>query len=296
MSAEVDGILLLDKPPGPSSNQALQRAKRVFNARKAGHAGTLDPLASGLLPVLFGEATKFAGCLSDAEKGYEATVLLGVTTSTGDMAGEVLAKRPVQSTRDAVFDAAARFVGPIEQLPPMHSAIKVGGRPLYFLARRGETIERAKRHVTIIELSVLDVRLPEFDIRVRCSKGTYIRVLADDIGAVLGCGATLKRLRRTRVGPFSVQSATALDQLEQGHVGQEVLLAVDAAVSDIPVEWLDTVEAERIQKGQGVARPARMGGARVRLMDACSKRFLGIGEITEQGLQPRRLVRNSGGG
>ena len=288
---DVDGILLLDKPAGPSSNQALQRVKRILAARKAGHAGTLDPLATGLLPILLGEATKFAGALSDADKVYEATVWFGVTTTTGDLDGEVLERRPVDLQAEAMRQAAERFRGTIHQVPPMHSALKVGGRPLYERARRGETIERPSRVVHIAELAINASRGDECDISVRCSKGTYIRALAEDMGRVLGCGATVKRLRRTMVGPFAVTQAVSIEALERpGAQWSDFLLPMDAALVDLPAIWLTSSAAAQVQQGQSVAVEAAPT-AMARLYERNSQRFLGVGCVTEEGtLQARRLV------
>jgi len=292
---DLDGILLLDKPAGPSSNQAMQCARRILAARKAGHAGTLDPLATGLLPILLGEATKFAGYVADAHKVYEATILLGVTTATGDLAGDVLARQPVNVSSQLIREVTAKFLGDIMQVPPMHSALKVNGRALYELARRGETIERAERQVTIAELSVGELRGDEFDIRVRCSKGTYIRVLAEDIGRALGCGATLKRLRRTSVGPFDIGTAVTLETLEQSGsaCNESLLLPVDAAIAHLPEMRLDSSAADRVQNGQMVVANCESAVNRVRLYDAQSSRFIGLGEVVAGTLYPRRLVASA---
>ena len=287
----LDGILLLDKPSGPSSNQALQRAKRILLARKAGHAGTLDPLATGLLPILFGEATKFAGSLTDADKVYEATVWFGVTTSTGDVAGEVLERRSVDLKGEEVRRVAERFRGAITQVPPMHSAIKVGGRPLYERARRGEVVERSSRIVHIAELEVSAVRSDECDITVRCSKGTYIRTLAEDLGRAMGCGATIKRLRRTMVGPFAVSNAVSLEDLEERGAPwcETLLLPMDSGLTDLPAIWLPPSKAALLLRGQSVATDAAPTSL-ARLYDCSSQRFLGLGRVAEGALQPHRLV------
>src|ERR1043165_1222339 len=193
----IDGALLLDKPLGESSNAVLQRAKRLLGAQKAGHAGTLDPLASGLLIALFGEATKFAALLLDSEKEYLATLKLGETTSTGDAEGKVLQKKEVSVTEHDIREALNRFRGEIEQVPPMHSALKRDGTPLYKLARRGESVERAPRTVRILDIELTGYRSPAAELRVRCSKGTYVRTLAEDIGAALGTRPHLSAPRRT---------------------------------------------------------------------------------------------------
>lgn len=288
----VDGILLLDKTAGPSSNQALQHARRLFAARKAGHAGTLDPLATGLLPILFGEATKFGGSLSDADKVYEATVLFGVTTTTGDLAGDVLQRQAAAPALGDVLAAAGRFEGAIDQVPPMHSAVKVGGRPLYVRARRGETIDRVPRTVHVSKLLVQALRGDECDIEVHCSKGTYIRVLAEDMGRVLGCGATLKRLRRTRVDPFAVGAATTLEALESLGMQRraDLLLPMDAALMHLPAVWLEPTHAEGVRRGQSIVIPGLAEAGSVRLYDRHTGRFIGLGDVTGTTLHPRRLL------
>ena len=210
----LDGALLLDKPLGVSSNFALQKAKKLFGARKAGHGGTLDPLASGLLLVLFGEATKFAGPLLDGDKEYLATLQLGITTATGDAEGEVLERKSVALDESLLQGVLGRFRGEIEQIPPMYSALKHEGEPLYKLARRGEEIERKPRRVTIHELLQVGGRGDRPELRVRCTKGTYVRTLAQDIGAALGCGAHLAALRRTGSGRFRLEDAATLEALE----------------------------------------------------------------------------------
>ncbi len=214
----VHGVLLLDKPLGLSSNQALQKAKWLLRAEKAGHTGTLDPQATGVLPLCFGAATKFSGLHLDADKTYETTVHLGVTTSTGDVEGEVLSRQPVDCSVGQVVEALDRFTGPISQVPPMHSALKKDGKALYEYARAGETVERAPREVVIHDLDLLEMDLigaaPFLRLRVRCSKGTYIRTLGEDIGQALGCGGHLTELRRTATGPFTQNDCISLPALE----------------------------------------------------------------------------------
>jgi tRNA pseudouridine55 synthase len=250
----VNGVLLLDKPLGLSSNDALQKARRLFQAARAGHTGTLDPLASGLLPVCFGEATRFAGQMLDADKEYLARVKLGVRTSTGDAEGEVLEVRPVEVDAGQLERALQAHTGDIEQIPPMHSALKHQGKPLYEYARAGETIERAVRHVRIREIELQDVALPEFAMRVLCSKGTYIRTLAEDIGAMLGCCAHLTGLRRTRTGPLHLQSASTLEQLAALDEDQRMALLqpADVLLQDMPALGVDADGARRLTNGQTV--------------------------------------------
>ena len=245
----VDGALLLDKPLGVSSNFALQKAKKIMGAQKAGHGGTLDPLASGLLMVLFGEATKFAGPLLDGDKEYLATLQLGATTATGDAEGEVLERRPVNPVIDQVL---GRFRGEIEQIPPMFSALKRDGVPLYKLARRGEEVERSPRRVTISALERVGGSAERPELRVRCSKGTYVRTLATDIGAALGCGAHLAALRRTASGRFRVEDAATLEALEAMTPAQrrKCLLPLAELLVGLPRAELDAPAAARLRNGQ----------------------------------------------
>ncbi len=248
----IDGALLVDKPVGMSSNGALQEAKRLARAKKAGHAGTLDPLASGLLMVLFGEATKFAGPLLEADKEYLATLELGRRTSTGDAEGEVLEERPVAVAPAQIEAALERFRGAIEQVPPMHSALKHGGVPLYKLARKGKTVERASRRVQIFELVQLGYEPPRLALRVRCSKGTYIRTLAEDIGAALGTGAHLAALRRSRSGEFRVEDALSVEQLRARPREDWPLLPLGALLAGFPATRLDAAAEARLRNGQAL--------------------------------------------
>ena len=248
----IDGALLLDKAVGSSSNAALQQAKRLLGAAKAGHAGTLDPLASGLLVLLFGEATKFAGPLLDADKEYLATLKLGEKTATGDAEGEVLERRPVELGDAEIEAALRRFRGPIEQLPPMHSALKHQGVPLYKLARRGQTIARRPRRVEIVELERIRHASPALELRVRCSKGTYIRTLAEDLGEALGTGAHLTALRRTASGSFRLQDAATLDALAGLSLeerGRRVL-PLPRLLEGLPRAELDAPAEARLRNGQ----------------------------------------------
>src|SRR6266513_4456476 len=287
----MDGALLLDKPLGVSSNAALQQVKRLYGARKAGHAGTLDPLASGLLLVLFGEATKYAAALLDADKEYLATVKLGERTATADAQGEVLETKPVQVSEPQVLAVLQGFCGSIEQLPPMHSALKRGGVPLYKLARRGETVERKARPVQIFELEKLAFESPALQIRVRCSKGTYIRTLAEDIGNALGTGAHLTALRRIGCGPFRVVDAVTLEALtalqEAGR--RERLLPLGALVGDLPQRRLDAAEEARLRKGQALSMPGLAAGIFALLRPDGS--VIGLGKADAAGaLKPLRLT------
>lgn len=289
----VDGALLLDKPVGLSSNAALQRAKRLFGAAKAGHAGTLDPLASGLLLVLFGEATKVAGQLLDADKEYLATLKLGERTATGDAEGEVLERRAVAVTREQALAALERFRGDIDQVPPMHSALKQQGVPLYRLARRGESVERAPRRVRVSELELLEAGASSLRLRVRCSKGTYIRVLAEDIGEALGCGAHLTALRRTASGRFDIGQAATLEQLEALGAADRArrLIALHELVADLPHAELDAADEARLRQGQAL----KISGLRPGLCAVVRPdgSFIGLGSADNEGLRPLRLTQGA---
>lgn len=283
----VDGVLLLDKPGGLSSNDALQKARRLFSAAKAGHTGTLDPMATGLLALCFGEATKFSNRLLEADKTYAATLKLGVTTSTGDAEGEVLSVRPLAFEPAELSAVCAGFLGEIEQIPPMYSALKHQGKALYEYARQGVEIERAARRVKIISLEVLRVDLPEVDIRVRCSKGTYIRTLAEDIGEKLGCGAHLIALRRTSIGSLVLDDALTLEAIAaiDESARRPLLAPPDALLAHLPAVKLNEQARDRFMHGQAVAT-AGMGEFRVYGPD-----FLGLGLADGAGMiKPVRLV------
>jgi len=288
----VDGVLLLDKPPGVSSNAALQAARRLYRAEKGGHSGTLDPLATGLLPCLFGEATKFGAELLDADKTYAAQIALGVTTTTGDAEGEIVERRPVAVGPAEVERVLARFRGRISQVPPAYSALKHEGRPLYKYARAGEPIERPPRSVTIHELALRRFGGDSLDVTVRCSKGTYVRTLAEDVGRELGCGAHVAGLRRTAVGRFSLADAVGLPALEAlGPDARDAhLQPLDALVGHLPAVAVAEPEAARFRCGQAVAAPALAAGGRFRVYHADGA-FIGIGEIGSGALRPHRLVR-----
>ena len=289
------GVLLLDKPSGLSSNDALQRAKRLYRAEKAGHTGTLDPLASGLLPICFGAATKFAQVSLDADKAYRATLSLGTTTSTGDAEGELLRQRPVVVDRAAIDAACARLGGSHEQVPPMHSALKHQGRALYEYARAGVEIERAPRRVTIHRLDVVEwqpARPQQLVVDVVCSKGTYVRTLAEDFGEALGCGAHLAALRRTASGSLRVEQATTLDALAalDEAARDALLLPPDALVAHWPCVALAADEAGRFLTGLR-RRVALPDAASVRVYGpGTPTRFLGSAHITGGELIADRLL------
>ena len=295
----ISGIVLLDKPLGITSNRALQIVKRLYNAAKAGHTGSLDPLATGLLPLCLGEATKVSGFLLDADKSYLATLKLGVKTFSADAEGEVIETRPVENYSKKQINAAIEhFLGDIEQVPPMHSALKVDGQPLYKLAHQGVVIERKSRSVHIFGIEVLRHEGDEIDIEVHCSKGTYIRTLAEDIGEKLGCGAHLSALRRTASGPFDLEESITIEQLEQfaektNEQGfdelDNQLMPAEEALYDWESVDLSADATFYILRGQAVQVPNAPTSGLVRLFSE-EKGFLGIGEIMDDGrVKPTRL-------
>jgi tRNA pseudouridine55 synthase len=291
----ISGILLLDKPLGLSSNHALQRVKRLFDARKAGHTGSLDPLADGMLPICFGDATKLSAFLLDADKHYRFRIRLGVTTATGDTEGEVVQERsPEGITRADIEGVLPDFVGRISQLPPMYSALKHQGKRLYELAREGVEVEREPREVTIHSLELGEVDLPEFELDVRCSKGTYVRTLAEDIGEALGCGAHVTKLRRTGVGPYTARPMIDMAQVEaaaeQGHAALDaLLLPIDTALSDWPSVHVGADAAFYLQQGQAVLVPKAPTEGWVRIYQG--EDFLAVGQVQDDGrIAPKRLM------
>lgn len=295
---EVNGILLLDKPSGISSNHALQRVKRLFDAQKAGHTGSLDPLATGLLPLCLGYTTKFSAFLLDAEKRYKVCVRLGETTETADAEGEVIATAPTEGiTETQVLEVLTQFVGEIEQLPPMYSAVKHDGQRLYKLAREGKEVERTPRQISIYSLELSRFALPDIELAVHCSKGTYVRTLAEDIGKQLGCGGHVAALRRTGVGPY-VEGEAAFVTLAAVEAAAEagpdaldpMLLSLDTALGHCPALRLSANAAFYLRQGQPVLVPQAPTEGLVRLYDA-GDIFLGVGEILDDGrVQPKRLA------
>jgi len=285
----VDGVLLLDKPSGLSSNAALQRARRAFDAEKAGHTGTLDPLASGLLPLCFGEATKFAQFLLDATKRYTATVRFGVTTTTGDAEGDVLEARPVALSRSDIEAVLPRFTGRLAQVPPAYSALKFEGRSHYEYARAGIDVPRPPRDIEILELALVEWSAPDAVIDVTCSKGTYVRVLAEDIGQALGCGAHLAGLRRVATGGFGIADAVTLERLEaMNEVERDATLKPAAALlRDLPSLKLAAPEAARFRQGGAVPAPGSADGA-CAVFDG--NILLGVADVAAAVAQPRRVV------
>ena len=290
----VDGVLLLDKPVGLSSNDALIKAKRVLNAKKAGHTGTLDPFATGLLPLCFGEATKFSQDLLEADKTYETTVHLGITTTTGDTEGEAIDMRDVDVTLAQIEAVLPQFRGPIMQVPPMYSALKRDGKAYYEYAREGITLEREARPVTILKLELISFDTPLLKLAVTCSKGTYIRVLGEDIGHALGCGAHLVQLRRTQVGALTFDGMVTLEALQAHAAPLSLLAPVDALLSSFPAVQLTEELAKRFLQGQrlalgkeGLTLPDSLGRVRV----YHDTRLLGTANLQEYAiLAPERLI------
>jgi tRNA pseudouridine55 synthase len=291
--------VILDKPKGESSNRALQQVKRLFNANKAGHTGSLDPLATGVLPLCLGEATKISQFLLESDKKYRVRIKLGIRTSTGDAEGEIIQQSDdVSVTTDKLNKALQGFRGPIEQVPPMYSAIKQNGVPLYKLARQGKEVERASRKVLIYSNELLEFDGSELEIDVHCSKGTYIRTLADDLGTVLGCGAHVAELRRTQAGVFTEAESVTLDHLQSiSEVGEEddysgideYLIEMDEAISDLPEVILPDVSAGFIKQGQAVLVRHLPEQGLVRLYQG--DQFIGIGSILDDGrVAPRRMI------
>jgi tRNA pseudouridine55 synthase len=293
----IDGVVLLNKPLGISSQQAVSRVRHAFNAAKAGHTGTLDPAADGLLPVCLGEATKFSHLLLDADKTYIATVRLGVVTDTGDAEGKIIESKPPVTERETVLQALDKFRGEITQIPPMHSALKHQGVPLYEYARKGVQIERQPRRIHIHALQLIHINDVFMKIRVRCSKGTYIRVLAADIGAALGCGASLSGLTRTQAGALELSHAAActLEALQAMPEAECLarLLPVDTLLATLPALKVEAVEAERLLLGQklGLKYVQIRGFARIY---GPNQRFLGLVEVGEGGRTvPYRMLAQS---
>jgi tRNA pseudouridine55 synthase len=300
----LDGILVLDKPPGASSNRALQMAKRLYGAAKAGHTGSLDPLATGVLPLCFGEATKFSQYLLDADKAYESTFVLGVATATGDAEGEVLATVDASAVTEADVAAALEsFRGEIEQIPSMYSALKHQGQPLYKLARQGKEVERKARRVVVKQLELRGFRSgsrAEVDIYLECSKGTYVRSIAEDLGSMLSCGGHVTRLRRTRAGPFAIEDSVTMATLEALQANDRIadmdalLLSADTAVKGLPLVRLSQSGGFYMRQGQPVLVPNAPCDGMVRVALETGE-FLGVGEILDDGrVAPRRLIVTGG--
>lgn len=293
---DITGIVIIDKPTGHSSNHVLQQVKRLFDARKAGHTGSLDPLASGVLPVCLGEATKLSGYLLEADKEYAVTCKLGVTTDSGDADGEIISEQPVPEFDEADLNAILNtFIGEQDQVPPMFSALKHQGQPLYKLARQGVEVERKARRISIYQIDLLDCNSDSFTLSVRCSKGTYIRTLVEDISLKLGTGGHVTMLRRTGVAGYSLSDAVSLEQLaamreEDGLSAlDEQLEAAEDALPDWPVVNLDEKASKTLSYGQHVQSTLPFKRANVRLFDQ-NEKFMGLGEMTADGvIKPKRL-------
>jgi len=290
---DIHGIILLDKRQGISSNKALQEVKRLYNANKAGHTGSLDPLATGLLPICLGEATKVSAYMLEDDKRYQTVIQLGVMTDTGDVDGAIIEQRPIPEISEQQLDMCLQsFVGEIEQVPPMYSALKLNGKKLYELARAGITVERKARKITIYAIEKLEFSGELLTLDVKCSKGTYIRTLAEDIGTQLGCGATVKELRRTAAGMFSLQDALTIEQIRQMETTgslASLLMAVDQPLQAMPIINVSKQEADLILQGQQISHvniTKAIGMCRL----YHEQKFLGLGEmLMDAKIQPKRL-------
>lgn len=300
---DVHGVLLLDKPQGMSSNDVLQKVKRLYNANKAGHTGALDPLATGMLPVCLGEATKFSQFLLEADKRYRVIARLGQRTNTSDADGEVIQERPVAFSQAQLDAALERFRGDSQQVPSMYSALKYQGKPLYEYARQGIDVPREARDITVYELLFLRWEGDELELEIHCSKGTYIRTIIDDLGELLGCGAHVMYLRRLQVAGYPAEKMVTLEWLQQAHAealesGQEIaaqfdalLLPMDTAVQDLPEVNLSAVVAGYVRQGQPVQAPGLPADGLVRITVGDAREFIGVGEIDDRGrVAPKRLI------
>lgn len=291
LKREIDGVFLLDKPLGFSSNQALKKIQWLFNAKKAGHTGTLDPMATGLLPICLGEATKFSHRLLDAHKSYIATIQLGITTSTGDQEGEVISEKKVVLNEDQLKDTLKKFIGDTTQIPPMYSALKFEGKPLYEYAREGIEIERKSRQIKIFDIKLINIEKSIITIEVLCSKGTYIRTLAEDIGQTMGCGAHLKGLERTQTGNFQLSEALSIEALEAMPMAsrEKALMPIDVLLEELSSIKLNMAELDAIKKGQSIDFMSK-NDKEVRLYSP-SGQFVGVGQPDLKGrLFPKRLI------
>lgn len=291
LKREIDGVFLLDKPLGFSSNQALKKIQWLFNAKKAGHTGTLDPMATGLLPICLGEATKFSHRLLDAHKSYIATIQLGITTSTGDQEGEVISEKEVVLNEAQLKDTLKKFIGDTTQIPPMYSALKFEGKPLYEYAREGIEIERKSRQIKIFDIKLINIEKSIITIEVLCSKGTYIRTLAEDIGQTMGCGAYLKGLERTQTGNFQLSEALSIEALEAMPMAsrEKALMPIDVLLEELSSIKLNMAELDAIKKGQSIDFNSK-NDKEVRLYSP-SGQFVGVGQPDLKGrLFPKRLI------
>jgi len=299
MSIRIDGVVLLDKPAGMSSQGAVTAVKRALNADKAGHTGTLDPMATGLLPICLGEATKYSQDLLEANKTYIARVKFGIRTDTGDAEGQVIEEKPLpvfaneselQKSLDALLP---KFTGAISQVPPMYSALKRDGKPLYEYARAGVELERTARDITIHQIRWTDIQWPEATLEVSCSKGTYIRVLAEDLGSAIGCGAHLVGLRRTEVGHLSLEQSFTIESIQQGlHNSASYILPIDALLQTLPHLTVDEQQAKRLEMGQRVPLnlPSIEALVRIYRATAAPHNFIGTADWRSGVLHPKRLI------
>jgi len=298
MVRNISGIVVLDKANGLSSNAALQEVKRLYEANKAGHAGSLDPLATGVLPVCLGEATKVSQFLLDSDKCYRARIKLGIRTDTGDSEGSIIERNAgISVSRKAIERALTKFKGEIEQVPPMHSAIKMNGVPLYKLARKGIAVEREPRLVTLYQVCLVEFVNSELELEISCSKGTYIRTIADDLGQELGCGAHVIELRRTQAGVFTEKDSISAEELalEKENRGldkiDQFLIPMDRAIQDLPEVNLPSITASHVKNGQAVLVRHLPKNGLVRMYE--DEQFIGIGSIDDDGkVAPRRLIIN----
>jgi tRNA pseudouridine55 synthase len=299
MAIRIDGVVLLDKPAGMSSQGAVTAVKRAFNADKAGHTGTLDPMATGLLPICLGEATKYSQDLLEAEKTYIARVKFGSRTDTGDAEGLTIAELPVPvfanetDLRSAIDALLPKFTGAISQVPPMYSALKRDGKPLYEYARAGVELERTPRDITIHSIRWADITWPEATLEVSCSKGTYIRVLAEDIGNALGCGAHLVGLRRTEVGHLNLEQSFTIESIQNGLKNSaDYILPVDALLQTLPHLTVDEQQAKRLEMGQRVPLnlPSIEALVRIYRATAAPHNFIGTADWRSGVLHPKRLI------
>ena len=294
----INGIVVLDKANGLSSNAALQEVKRLYEANKAGHAGSLDPLATGVLPVCLGEATKVSQFLLDSDKRYRTRIKLGIRTDTGDSEGSIIERNEgISVSRKAIERALTKFKGEVEQVPPMHSAIKMNGVPLYKLARKGITVEREPRLVTLYQICLVEFVNSELELEISCSKGTYIRTIADDLGQELGCGAHVIELRRTQAGVFTEKDSISAEELalEKENRGldkiDQFLIPMDRAIQDLPEVNLPSITASHVKNGQAVLVRHLPKNGLVRMYE--DEQFIGIGSIDDDGkVAPRRLIIN----
>ena len=294
----INGIVVLDKANGLSSNAALQEVKRLYEANKAGHAGSLDPLATGVLPVCLGEATKVSQFLLDSDKRYRARIKLGIRTDTGDSEGSIIERNEgISVSRKAIERALTKFKGEVEQVPPMHSAIKMNGVPLYKLARKGIAVEREPRLVTLYQICLVEFVHSELELEISCSKGTYIRTIADDLGQELGCGAHVIELRRTQAGVFTEKDSISSEELalEKENRGldkiDQFLIPMDRAIQDLPEVNLPSITASHVKNGQAVLVRHLPKNGLVRMYE--DEQFIGIGSIDDDGkVAPKRLIIN----